>query len=442
MPENRRLTRAYEGRVLTGVCAGLGRYTRVDPVVFRVGFAVLTLAASGTGVFLYVAAALLMPADERSVSVAERVFKREFDGDAVVAALGALLTVCVLFSLAGGSLGGRATGPLTAVTVSALALLVAHARGVDLIQVARTLPERFQGTPIRPGEPHQATSPAPDPANMVDLATLDSPVAGTTLLAGPRQPPADAQAADAQAAEPLTQPPLTQPSPTQPSPTQPLPTVPLPAPAEQPPAHSCGSALTNLTLLVALAAGAVTVPFTTHDSVTTRVSIAIATGLAVLGAGLIVASWYGRSRGLVSLGVVLCLALVATTAVGQLPSDGRWGDVRWRPAIARTDQSYRVIVGGGNLDLTALPLSDGQRVRVRAEVSLGELKVTVPGRVTTEVHARSSLGDVNVAGKVTSGPRARVDVVLPADGAAKRPPVIELFLRGRIGDVEVRRVPS
>jgi predicted membrane protein len=75
-------------------------------------------------------------------------------------------------------------------------------------------------------------------------------------------------------------------------------------------------------------------------------------------------------------------------------------------------------------------------------VSFGEMKVTVPGGVTTEVHARSSLGDVNVAGKVTSGPRARVDVVLPAEGKVnEHTPVIELYLRGRIGDVEVRRVP-
>jgi predicted membrane protein len=81
---------------------------------------------------------------------------------------------------------------------------------------------------------------------------------------------------------------------------------------------------------------------------------------------------------------------------------------------------------------------------VRAEVSFGEMKVTVPNGVTTEVHARSSLGDVNVAGRVTSGrPGARVDVVLPAEGkVSTHPPVIELFVRGRIGDVEVRRGTS
>jgi phage shock protein PspC (stress-responsive transcriptional regulator) len=490
MPENRRLVRVHEGRVLAGVCTGLGRYTRVDPVVFRVGFAVLTLAASGSGILLYLAAALLMPADEGAFSVVERTIKRRLDGDAMLAALGALLTACVLFSVIGGGLGGKATGPLTVVTVFALALLAAHARGVNLVKVARTLPERFQGTPIRPDE--RPAAPPPDPAAMVDLATLNAPARGAVERSIPARGTADHTITRPLTTRPLTTRPLTtRPLTTRPLTTRPLPPEPQPSPerpAEPPgpppsPAEpfvdtspteplpplpeSAGEAvgaggpagggragagrrhvsgLTWPTFLTVLGAGAVTVPLTSHHPVTTRVSIAIAAGLAVLGAALIISSWYGRGRGLVSLGVVLCLALVATSAVGELPSDGRWGDVHWRPATARAEQSYRVIIGEGDLDLTALPLGEGQRVRVRAAVSFGELKVTVPTKVTTEVHASSSLGDVNVAGRVTSGPRAKVDVVLPAEVAGGKAdghaPVIELFLRGRIGDVEVRRVPT
>jgi phage shock protein PspC (stress-responsive transcriptional regulator) len=423
MAENRRLVRAPDGRVLAGVCTGLGRYTRIDPVIFRVGLAVLALAAGGSGIFLYIAAVLLMPSDEDAISVAEQTFRRRFDGHTVLTILGALLTAGVAFSVLGGGLGsGRATGPLTVVTVFALALLVAHARGANLTQVARGFPERLQGTPLRPGD--RCGAPEPDPAAMIDLATLGRPAPGAAEVAAP---------------------PVTRPLPSDYLATERLPPAPpeyVPAPA--PPRGGSGpTPLTALTLLTALAAGAAAVPLTSHHPVTTRASVVIAAGLAVLGAGLIIASWYGRSRGLVSLGVVLCLALVATSAVGELPSDGRWGDVHWRPVAARADQSFRVIVGEGNLDLTALPLGAGQRVRVRADVSFGEMKVTVPGSVTTEVHARSSLGDVNVAGRVTSGPRAKVDVVLPAEAkAGKNAPVIELFVRGRIGDVEVRRVPS
>lgn len=57
--ETRVLRRSGEGRIFGGVCAGLGRFTGIDPVVFRVGFAVLLLG-SGVGFILYVAAVLLM----------------------------------------------------------------------------------------------------------------------------------------------------------------------------------------------------------------------------------------------------------------------------------------------------------------------------------------------------------------------------------------------
>ena len=42
-PEPKRLLRAREGRVIGGVCAGLGRYFNVDPIMFRIGAIVLAL---------------------------------------------------------------------------------------------------------------------------------------------------------------------------------------------------------------------------------------------------------------------------------------------------------------------------------------------------------------------------------------------------------------
>jgi hypothetical protein len=214
--------------------------------------------------------------------------------------------------------------------------------------------------------------------------------------------------------------------------------------AEPPSSTSCRrSGLPLAFLAAATVAGAGAVPFTSGQSAAVRVSISLAATLAVLGLGLIIASWYGRSGGLISLGVVLCLALVTTSAVGELPQGSRWGDVSWRPVAVQADHSYRIAVGDGNLDLTGLPLRPGQRVQVWARVMLGALTVTIPGTVQTEVHARIAVGDVSVDGKVTSGPGAKVTTVLPAEGAAgkavQNAPVIELHIRGRLGDVEVRR---
>jgi phage shock protein PspC (stress-responsive transcriptional regulator) len=62
-PEPRRLLRARSGRVLGGVCAGLGRYFNVDPIIFRIG-AIALVFAGGAGLLAYVAALLLIPAED------------------------------------------------------------------------------------------------------------------------------------------------------------------------------------------------------------------------------------------------------------------------------------------------------------------------------------------------------------------------------------------
>jgi phage shock protein C len=41
--ENRKFYRSREGRILGGVCAGLGEYLDVDPTLVRVGFVAGTL---------------------------------------------------------------------------------------------------------------------------------------------------------------------------------------------------------------------------------------------------------------------------------------------------------------------------------------------------------------------------------------------------------------
>ena len=58
--EPRKLRRSADDKVLFGVAGGLARHLDVDPVLVRVGFAVLALLG-GAGVLLYVVLALVMP---------------------------------------------------------------------------------------------------------------------------------------------------------------------------------------------------------------------------------------------------------------------------------------------------------------------------------------------------------------------------------------------
>ena len=59
----RRLVRVRSGRVIGGVCAGLGRYFNVDPIIFRIG-AVVLVFVGGAGLLAYLAALLLIPAED------------------------------------------------------------------------------------------------------------------------------------------------------------------------------------------------------------------------------------------------------------------------------------------------------------------------------------------------------------------------------------------
>ncbi|WP_143227352.1 PspC domain-containing protein [Actinomadura mexicana] len=420
----RRLARDAERKVLAGVCTGLARYTGIDPVVFRVGFAILVLA-QGQGIFLYIVAALLMPASPGESSLAEHWLKRWFDGQAVLTILGALMCVGVAFNL----FGGVPTDAIAPLVVLGLVLLVAHSRGVDLVSAARTVPERITGHAPQPsarwtrtqtasvggvsldkdvplgehGSPGEHGTSRPGagglPEGMIDLAAYSAAWADTPDAAVPRGT----------------------------------------APAQ----HGGGrtSPVTAIALLAAMAAGAALIPVARPYPAPDSWLIVMAPALAVLGLGLVVGGWF-RTRGLAAAGTVLTLAMLTTAVAGDVPRNAEYGEIDWRPTdTSQLGRVYKVGVGQGDLDLTALPVAAGQQVTVNAEVGLGGLEVTVPPAARVLVDARIGLGDVRVDHRTTSGPAAKVVRTLePADARAANPPVIVLRIRGKLGDVDVHRV--
>jgi len=63
------LRRAYDGRMLAGVAAGLADYFGVDVTIVRVAFAVFTFLG-GAGIPAYLACALLIPEEGTDESIA------------------------------------------------------------------------------------------------------------------------------------------------------------------------------------------------------------------------------------------------------------------------------------------------------------------------------------------------------------------------------------
>ena len=59
----KRMTRVEEGRMVAGVCAGLGRFLGVDATVVRLIFVLLGLFAAG-GVLLYLILWLIVPMED------------------------------------------------------------------------------------------------------------------------------------------------------------------------------------------------------------------------------------------------------------------------------------------------------------------------------------------------------------------------------------------
>ncbi len=70
----RRLERTFKGRLLAGVCSGVG-ILGLDPTLIRVIFGVLALAG-GVGIVIYLVAWALVPEEGEPASIAEKIVNK------------------------------------------------------------------------------------------------------------------------------------------------------------------------------------------------------------------------------------------------------------------------------------------------------------------------------------------------------------------------------
>jgi phage shock protein PspC (stress-responsive transcriptional regulator) len=124
--ERKRLERS-PSRFLAGVCGGLGRYFDLSPAVFRLGFVVLTVIG-GAGILVYVAAALVIPAEGKDGSIAEEILSQRRDHPARLVALG-FVAVAILASLSQARTWPTAGAGWFVVLAAGLALLWTSRKG-------------------------------------------------------------------------------------------------------------------------------------------------------------------------------------------------------------------------------------------------------------------------------------------------------------------------
>jgi phage shock protein PspC (stress-responsive transcriptional regulator) len=360
-----RLVRRSEGRMIAGVCKGIADHFGIDPILVRIGFVVITFFG-GAGVVAYAAAWLLIPEEDDTTSIGERVLREHR--------------------------WGRIAGfVLIAIAISSLARPVWWVGGHGFFAVLLIVAGLYLLSPGFRGRDDAGSSPA-----------------------APYAPPAPT---DTTSELPFTE------------------QYPPPAPASPaPPRPKRRGGLGAITFgLLFIGGGVVGLLLAGGNDI--EPSYVFATGLLIVGAALVVSTWFGRSYVLIPLGIVLA-GLMSISTVIDVPITGGFGDQNATPlTLADLHNEYHLGMGELRLDLSHLNLERGTVHTVKATVGIGHLLVTLPRSATAELHGHAGLGEVRFLGEHDGGIRIDRDSTLSTGGES--PPRIVLDIEVGIGQVEV-----
>lgn len=402
---------------LGGVCAGLGQHCDMDPVIFRIGLALLSVT-SGLGLVFYGFAWLFVPFEDEEENEARRLLSGRVDGQALTAVLFALVGCGVFLSLLnnGGALAFAAV----------LALLLAGA-GYWSQQRGTTDPDPVAAQAVADAPPEAKAPPvAGAPSWWRDPIVKDGTHDGISgYFWGP----------EGVAVEYQPDPPHGRPRPRAPEAA--------PRPKPQGPRWIGGSVF-----LGAVLAGALGIVLTWEEqSLGTSLQTGLALALGVFGIGIALSAFLGRTGVGSIVFAVITAALLAGAAA--LPKDisTSWSETQWKPtAVEQVQPRYEMGTGVGTLDLTRADPGKGQTLSTGAEVGAGQLKVIVPNESTVKLHIEVGVGDIQLPddhkGDVDIAPGKEESVTLDPVAGSKDGGMLELHVEVGIGQVEVARATS
>ncbi|MEU2621189.1 PspC domain-containing protein [Streptomyces sp. NPDC007157] len=419
-----RFRRDRRHKMIAGVCAGLGRHTDLDPVIFRITLAVLA-ATGGIGLLFYGFAWLFVPYEDDEENEVRKLLTGRVDGQALAAVLFALVGCGVLLTMI------RNGGVLAFAVV--LSVLLAGAgywsrrRGAPdpdplAAQTVADAPPEAQAPPISITYPSWWRDP---------IVKDGTHVGGTGYLWGP----ADARDRDVPGLDFRLSTPWVHGQDTR-------------ARQSTPPKPRGPRWIGGWIFLFALLAGGLGTGLTwdTHP-LGTSLQAGLAGALIVFGLGTAVSSFLGRTgAGSLFLALVTAALLAASTA---LPSDisTHWTRESWTPATAaQVATEYDLGTGVATLDLRHIRIAEGQTVSTAAEVGAGQLKIVVPADVTVRMSIDVGVGDIQLPGDdkkdVDVEPGKHKDVTLRPTGGAKNTGTLDLDLQVGAGQVEVSRAAA
>jgi phage shock protein PspC (stress-responsive transcriptional regulator) len=368
-----------------GVAAGFSERFDIPVPIVRVGFVVLTFFG-GFGILAYLVGWLLIPEEGHETPIAGTVFE---DTESVSKWLGiGLIVAAALVALSWTNLV-RGDFLFAAALLGAGVLLF---RG-DIGKSSGTKEVGASGA--------DDTADSPDGSEDVASATAAALVST----------PADTGGGDLE--------------PPQAPPVVPPPPPPHPKRRERSSLGrlTFGAILLTLGIMAALDTAGLTHPSFNHY---------VAAIVIAAGGGLLVGGLWGRSYGLIALGLLLLPVLAIATLI-RVPFGGEIGERIIQPVVA-AEIGSPVEMAAGQLVLDLRDLERGQSVEIAAELGVGQLKVFVPQDRTTTVEAEVGIGSLNIFGDQISGLGREVSKVWPGgDGADP----IHLKLQAGVGEILV-----
>ncbi|WP_030861184.1 PspC domain-containing protein [Streptomyces sp. NRRL S-37] len=413
-------------QLLGGVCAGLGRQCDMDPVIFRITLAVLS-ATGGIGLIFYGFAWLFVPYEDEEENEIRRLLTGRVSGHTLTAVLFALVGCGVFLTMLSND------GVLSFAVI--LSLLLAGA-GYWSRRRGAPSPDHIaaQAAADAPPEPQAPPAPSAFPSWWRDPIVKDGThVGGTGYLWGPP----DARDRDIDAAV----------------------TIGLGTPAgarekayapPHRPSHPRGprGGIGGRTFLLALVACGLGSGLTWESHpLGTSLQTGLACALAVIGLGIAVSAFIGRTGAGSIVLAVLTAGLLAGSAA--LPKDigTDWKQTTWEPtSVAQLRPTYDLGAGEGELDLSAIRIPDDRTVSTRADVGLGRIHVIVPRDVTVRLSIDVGVGDIQLPGDkqkdVDVAPGKHKEVTLKPPAGAGEAGTLDLELQVGAGQAEVSRAAS
>jgi phage shock protein PspC (stress-responsive transcriptional regulator) len=426
---------------LTGLCGGVAQYWGIDPVLVRVGWALLALSG-GIGLVLYLAGWLLIPVEGNEKALAEdlmgesvRRWPKELWITLVVVASLAMFTVF-------GWLSPFGVGPAIVIAVIWYFGFYKGRRGkADEVptpptDARRASAESPQPQFVRyPGPPTPFTEAAEAWQRRVEEHLRQEPVEGRTAATPPDNwpspPPANVfqPTLDPEPAEHTAF--LAEPDPVGLY-VEPAPAVPVKMSATR------SAKRLRMVSLIALGLTLAGLGVTQAFGVAIPLAAYLAAALLVIGITLVVATWLGMARGLLPVGALLAVAVLVVTAAGpalQLPGMATshvYTTLAELPAAGDSEDFGRLAVDLSQLAVTA-------DTDYTAHVDLGRLEVRVPDDAYVVVNYTADMGAVHAYGEEIKAGSEITGQINPPQPAQPGQPILTLNLSVDAGNIQVQR---